>query len=72
MHAKGKIQRNNYTDGQRGRSFAGKTSLVPLIASTHAQKYWEVALTLMLSSGNAPGVRRVLKVSFYISVRDEK
>ena len=29
MRTKGKLQRNNYQDVQRGQSFAGKTSLVP-------------------------------------------
>ena len=47
MRAKGKIQRNNYQYGQRGLSFAGKTSSVSLIAYSHARKIaeWEVALS---------------------------
>ena len=46
MCAKGKIQRNNYQDGQRGPSFAGKTLLVILTAYLHARKIaeWVVAL----------------------------
>ena len=34
----GKLQRNNYQDVQCERSFAGKTSSVPLIAPTHAKR----------------------------------
>ena len=38
MRTTGKIQRNNYQDIQCRPSFAGKTSSVPLIAQTHAQR----------------------------------
>ena len=46
MHAKGKIQRNNYQHEQCGPSFAGKTSSVSLIAYMHARKIaeWELAI----------------------------
>ena len=38
MLAKGKIQWNDYQDGQRGLPFARKTSSVSLIAYMHARK----------------------------------
>ena len=41
MRKKGKIQSNNYQDVQCRPSFVGKTSLVFLIALTHAQRIVE-------------------------------
>ena len=43
MHAKGKIQRNNYHYGQRGQSFEGETSSVSLIAYLHKRNIAERA-----------------------------
>ena len=44
IRAKGKIQRNNHQYGQRGPSFAGKTSSVYLIAYLHVRKIAECSL----------------------------
>ena len=41
MRDKGKIQRNNYQYGQRGPSFAGRTSSVSLIAYLHTRRIVE-------------------------------
>ena len=41
MRAKSKIQKNNHQGVQRGPSFGGKTSSVPLLAHTHTHTHKE-------------------------------